>query len=144
MRYRVAHARAAGDAAHLSAAIVRALFDDFARGDYEAALARLDPDVDWGEPPDMPETSGGYRGRDGVVSEFGRFMSAWAELRVDLEQVEEVGERVVVLTHWHGRSAGTGIEVDQRVAQVYEFRGGRVARVRQFREFPEALAAATP
>jgi uncharacterized protein len=122
--------------------LVRALFDDFTRGDYEAALAKLDPEVDWGEPPDMPETVGAYEGRRGVVAEFGRFMSAWAELTVELEEVREVGERVVVLTHWRGRSKGSGIEVDQRVAQVYEFREGRVARVRQFRELREALAAA--
>jgi hypothetical protein len=124
------------------AAAVRALFDDFARGDYEAALARVHPDVDWGEPPDMPESSGSYRGHDGVVEQFGRFMRAWAELRVDLEEVLEVGDRVVVMTHWHGRSKGTGIEVDQRVAQVHELRDGLVVRVRQFRTREEALAAA--
>ena len=38
-----------------NAEIVRALFDDFNRGDFEAAIARLDEDVDWGPPPDMPE-----------------------------------------------------------------------------------------
>jgi hypothetical protein len=124
------------------AEIVRALFADFNRGDFEAALAKLEPEVDWGEPPDMPDTGGDYRGREGVVAGFGRFMAAWDELRADLEHVEEVGERVVVLTHWHGRSKGTGIEVDQRLAQVYELREGRVARVRQFRELAEALAAA--
>jgi ketosteroid isomerase-like protein len=126
------------------AALVRALFGDFNSGDFEAALAKLDPDVDWGEPPDMPETVGSYEGRRGVVAEFGRFMSAWAELDVDLEEVHEVGERVVVLTHWRGRSKGAGIEVDQRVAQVYELRDGRVIKVRQFRRLSEALAAATP
>lgn len=125
-----------------NAELVRALFGDFGRRDFEAALAKLDPEVDWGEPPDMPESVGAYRGREGVIAEFGRFMSAWAELEVDLEEVHEVGDRVVVLTRWRGRSKGTGIEVDQRVAQVYELRGGKVVRVRQFRELPEALAAA--
>ncbi len=127
----------------MSAELVRALFDDFARGDYDAALARLDPDVDWGEPPDMPESVGGYRGREGVVSEFGRFMAAWEELEVRLEEVREVGERVVVLTHWRGRSKGAGIEVDQRVAQLYELSDGKVRRLRQFRTREEAVAAAS-
>ena len=125
-----------------NAETVRRLFDDFARRDFDAALARLDPEVDWGEPPDMPETVGSYRGREGVVAEFGRFMAAWAELEVTLEDVREVGERVVVRTHWRGRSRGAGIEVDQFVSQVYDLRDGRVARVRQFRELDDALAAA--
>lgn len=123
---------------------VRELFADFNRGDFETALAKLDPEVDWGEPPDMPDSAGAYRGREGVVSEFGRFMSAWDELSVDLERVEEVRGRVVVLTRWRGRSKHTGIEVDQHVAQVYELRDGRVVRVRQFRTLDEARAAATP
>ena len=125
-----------------NADIVRELFGDFGRGDFDAALAKLDPEVDWGEPPDMPETVGAYSGREGVVAEFGRFMSAWAELQVDLEQVEQAGERVVVLTRWRGRSKGTGIEVDQRVAQTYELRDGLVVRVRQFRELRDARNAA--
>lgn len=123
---------------------VRELFANFNRGDFDAALAKLDPEVDWGEPPDMPDAGGAYRGREGVVAEFGRFMSAWDSLRVDLEEVEEVGGRVVVLTRWLGRSKGTGIEVDQHVAQVYELRDGRVVRVRQFRTLDEARTAAAP
>ena len=124
--------------------LVRRLFDAFGRADFDAALALVDEDVDWGEPPDMPDTGGGYRGHAGLRAGFGRFMGAWEELRVDLEEVTEVGERVVALTHWVGRSRGTGLEVDQRVAQVYELHEGKVAKVRQFRTRDEALAAAGP
>ena len=126
----------------MNAQTVRDLFADFGRGDFESALAKVREDVDWGEPPDMPDTGGGYHGHEGLVKSFARFMGAWQELRVDIVELVEVGDRVAVMTHWAGRSKGTGIEVDQRVAQVYEFRGGKVARVRQFRGLEEALAAA--
>lgn len=126
-----------------NADLVRALFDDFNRGDFEAAFAKVSEDVDWGEPPDMPDTGGAYRGHDGLVEGFGRFMRAWERIDVDLEDVmEREDDRVVVQTRWRGRSKGTGIEVDQRVAQVYELRDGRVTRVRQFRTLDEALADA--
>ena len=124
-----------------NADLVRTLFDDFNRGDFEAALAKVAEDVDWGEPPDMPDTGGAYRGHDGLTKGFARFLGAWESIRVDLEEVTAHGERVVVMTRWHGRSKGTGIEVDQRVAQVYELRDGKVTRVRQFRSLDEALAA---
>ncbi len=117
------------------------MFDAFNRGDFEAAFADVHEDVDWGEPPDMPDTGGAYHGHEGLARGFSRFLGAWEALRVDLIEVIEHGERVVVLTHWHGRSKGTGIEVDQKVAQVYELRDGKVAKVRQFRTLDDALAA---
>ena len=126
-----------------NADVVRRLFDAFNRGDFEGALALVQDDVEWGEPPDIPDTGGVYRGHEGLVAEFARFLEAWEELRVDLEEMTHVGGQVVVLTHWIGRSRGTRIEVDQRVAQVYELRDGKVARVRQFRTHEEALAAAS-
>lgn len=121
---------------------VRALFDDFNRGDFEAALRWLTEDVDWGPPPDMPEGGGEYRGHDAVVREFSRFMGVWEQLRVGLVDAADVGERVLATTHWDGRSR-SGIDVDQHVFQVYELRDGKVARVRQFRTRDEALAAAS-
>jgi ketosteroid isomerase-like protein len=121
--------------------LVRTLFDDFNRGDFEAAFAKIAEDVEWGAPPDMPDTGGAYHGHEGVVTGFGRFMGAWERIDVDLEDVIERDGRVVVQTHWRGRSKGTGIEVDQRVAQLYELSDGRVTRVRQFRTLDEALAA---
>ncbi|HEX8743273.1 MAG TPA: nuclear transport factor 2 family protein [Thermoleophilaceae bacterium] len=124
-----------------NAGVVRSLFDDFNRGDYEAAFQKIAEDVDWHEPPDMPDAGGGYRGHEGMVSGFGRFLSAWEHIRADLVQVVERGERVVVMTRWRGLSKGTGIEVDQWIAQIYELREGRVVRVRQFRTLEEALAA---
>ncbi len=125
----------------MSAELVRQLFDDFNRGDFEAALAKIDEDVEWGDPPDMPDTGGTYRGHAAMIDGFRRFMGAWEELRVDLDELIEEGDRVVALTHQVGRSRGTGIEVDQHIAQVYEFSDGKVTRVRQFRTREEALAA---
>ena len=124
-----------------NAELVRALFDDFNRGDSEAALTRIHEDVEWDEPPDMPDTGGTYVGHEGMVKGFTRFMGAWETLRVDVEELIERGDRVIATTHWVGTSRSAGIEVDQRVAQVYELEDGKVRRLRQFRTLDEALAA---
>lgn len=123
---------------------VRRLFEAFERGDFDAALALVDAKVEWDEPPDMPDTGGTYHGHTGMVAGFRRFLGAWEELRVEPEEVIDAPpDRVVVTTHWVGRSRRAGIEVDQRVAQVYELRDGKVLRLRQFREREDALRAAS-
>ena len=121
--------------------LVRQLFDDFNRGDFDAALTKIHDDVDWGHPPDMPDASDDWHSRDEMYAGIGRFMGAWEHLEIELEVLDDAGDRVVVDTRWAGRSRGAGIEVDQRFAQVYELRDGKVAGVRQFRTPEEALAA---
>ena len=122
---------------------VRRMFDAFNRGDHAAAFADVHEDIEWGEPPDMPDTGGTYRGHEGMVKGFTRFLGAWEPgFRVDLEELFERGEGVVAMTRWAGKSRTTGIAAEQRIAQLYEFRDGKVARLRQFRELDEALAAA--
>jgi ketosteroid isomerase-like protein len=126
----------------VSAELIGQLFDDFNRGDFEAALAKVHEDVDWAAPPDMPDVSEDWRSRDEMQAGITRFMLAWEHLQVDLaEVVRDGGERVVVDTRWHGRSRGTGIDVDQRIAQVYDLEDGKVRRVRQFRTREQALEA---
>ena len=126
-----------------AAETVRRLFDSFNRGDFEASLALIDEEIEWDEPPNMPDTGGTYHGHEGMVSGFRRYMGAWETLRVDPEELIAAGpDRVVVVTHWMGRSRAAGVEVDQRVSQLYELREGKVVRLRQFRTREEALEAA--
>ena len=122
----------------MSVELVRSLYDDFARGDFEAALGKLDEDVQWGAPPDVPDQPEPFRGRQGVIEGFTRFMGAWEQLDAEVEECTAVGDAVLVVTRWVGRSRGTGIEVEQRHGQLFEFRDGRVVRVRQFREPEDA------
>jgi ketosteroid isomerase-like protein len=60
--------------------IVRGQIDAFNRGDYEAALAVLDEDVEWHVPDvaalDAP-ASGVVRGRERVAETFARWLEAW-------------------------------------------------------------------
>jgi ketosteroid isomerase-like protein len=125
-----------------NAAIVQRAFEAFNRGDFEDALAYVDEEIEWGHPPDMPDVDRPWDSPDALVQGMSRFVVAWTGLRADIERIADVGDRVVVDTRWSGRSRGTGIEVDQRIAQVYELREGKILRVRQFRTHEEALEAA--
>jgi ketosteroid isomerase-like protein len=127
----------------VSGDLIREIFDDFNREDWEAALAKIHPNVDWGRPPDMPDVEEEvWRGHAAVYSGIERFMLAWEQLTVHLDAVRDEGDLVIVDSRWAGRSRGTRIDVEWRLAQIYELRDGKVARVRQFRTFEEALTAA--
>ena len=124
-----------------SADVLQRMVADFNRGDFESALTAVHDDVEWEVPPGMPDAMGIWSGREELIEGFARFIAGWEQLSSELEVLRELDDRVVADSHWIGRSRGTGIEVDQHIAQVYDLRDGKVARVRQFRTPEEALAA---
>jgi ketosteroid isomerase-like protein len=125
-------------------AIVRAMCEAFARGDWQAAVAPLDPEVEW-DTTTMgvwPEAEV-LRGRDGVLAFFRRFLGTWDEYHADFEDYEEVGEHVVVSVRDGGRGKGSGADVERSFAQVWTVgEDGAVVRFRAFPDRQSALQAA--
>ena len=81
--------------------LVRAICAPMARGDYSSA--------EWAHPeievvrPDGP-TPGNSRGLAGMAEAYREFLSAWDDVRTDVEEYMDVdSERVLVLTHTSGR-----------------------------------------
>ena len=58
------------------------------------------------------------------------------------EEFIDAGDRVLVTEHHRGRGRGSGIEVDTRLYSVYTVCDGKVVRMDQFTDRPEALEAA--
>jgi ketosteroid isomerase-like protein len=82
-----------------------------------------------------------YRGREGFLRFLQNVLEVWDEFRMEPEELVEVGEHVVVLVRAHGRGKGSGIEVDDRVTQVWTVRGGKVSRIKNYLDHCEALAS---
>jgi ketosteroid isomerase-like protein len=68
-----------------------------------------------------------YQGFDGFVRFAEQVGEAWAEFRMEPEEVFERGDVVVVLVRAVGKGRGSGVEVDDAVAMVAEVRDGRIA-----------------
>lgn len=112
------------------------------RSDLEGLLARVDPNLLW-SPATMAHVEGeDFHGHDG----FTRFVEQWNEVwptwDVEIEEIREVGDRVVVLGHVHARGRGSGLELESPVAYLFEFRDDLLARGTSFLDHGEALAAA--
>jgi ketosteroid isomerase-like protein len=127
-------------------AIVRELFELFAKRDHERAFAYYDPEIEWdatGMEEVLPDLANVYRGHDGVRTYWRGWLSAWSDLDFELEDVLDAGDEVVAMVShqrvW-GRHSGIEIEMPP-YALVFTLRDGKVIRWRSFADQESALEA---
>ena len=107
--------------------IIRSIYAAFGRGDLEAILALLDPQVTWRTPgpPDLP-TAGLRRGIAEVREFFGLLLTTF-----DLQEFRPAdflaqGDKVVILGTSREGPKGTGRLVDFRWVHVFTIRNGKI------------------
>jgi ketosteroid isomerase-like protein len=118
--------------------VVWRLLEARKRDDLPAALACLDPDLEW--IPLRAATEGAYRGHQG----FEKFIADTDENFETFEphfELREVGERVLAWGTISVRGKGSGIEMDVPIGGVFDFRNGKIARWQDFGSKEKALEA---
>jgi ketosteroid isomerase-like protein len=116
--------------------------------DLDAWLDRFfDPEIEWHDVPTLPEARV-HRGRDALRRHILDYMEAWTESYFDIEDIQAVGDAVVVRGRYGGVGRRSGAEVAAGAAVsgpasggVYDLRAGRILRVQQFVTHAEALEA---
>ena len=102
--------------------IVRAIYEHWTRGDYEAVFSRLDTDIEWFGPPDISAAgepgSGLSRGHEGVRRSLARWVGAWDEYSFELRRLIDCGDDVLVEGWHHGRGKTSGVEVSEEIFSV--------------------------
>ena len=113
--------------------------------DFDAYLAFLDPEVEW-HPSIEPALEGGettYRGLDGARKVWDDYRGgAWERLTIRIQEIRDLGESVLVLSHIDLTARTTGIEFTEEVGSLMTFRGGKVLRSQDFLSHADALEAA--
>ena len=67
-------------------------------------------------------------------------MEVWGDLRLALDDVVDAGHsRVVVLFRQSGSAAASGVALEERLAMINEFAGGRLVRQTFWRDQEAAL-----
>ncbi len=122
--------------------LVRTLLSAFERADYEAALAALDPEIEWQVPAGVAIGQQVHRGRDEVQTGFAEWLGAWDSYRFEPEEILDHGDHVVVGGMQLGRGRGSGAEVMLATFSVFTLRDGKVTRHRSYGDRTEALEAA--
>jgi ketosteroid isomerase-like protein len=122
--------------------ICRRLNTAYNSRDVDFVLAHFDPDVEWHDlmhAPDVPER---VRGHAAVRSIIETWDEMFDDLTAEVEEYIDAGDCVVCVTHWRAKGKGSGVAVDVRSMDVYEFDDGQIVRVTAgYAEKEEALKA---
>jgi ketosteroid isomerase-like protein len=108
------------------------------RGDYEAAAAELDPNVEIDD-TDIPESTGA----DSFYAWLARWDESWESWRIEDLEIRPVGDdRTISLFKMIVRGKGSGIELARDDAALAEFRDGKIVRIGYYNDQAQALEAA--
>jgi ketosteroid isomerase-like protein len=140
-------------------AIVRTLVDGMDRPDLADLIHRLeqgdtsvlaefkplfdllDPEVVWDvsaqEIPDL----GVFRGHEGVVTFWLKWMAEWEDWSFETRNFEAIGDHVVFDVEAHGRSRSMGVDAMRKQAHVATLRAGKLVAYRTLKSRDDALAA---
>ena len=119
-----------------NAELVRRLYERFNARDF-APRDLVADDFELHD-PDLPG-GGVFRGPEGLANYLQQYADAWAEYRVEIEELREVGDRVVELLRHVGRGKGSGVESELRDAHVWTVRNGLAVRWRTYLDRADAL-----
>src|SRR4051812_43097252 len=119
--------------------VVRRSLEAFAGGDVEEMLSHIDPDGELHSAIIGGAEGNVFRGHDGFRRWYAESMESFEELRTELTEYRDLGDRVVAFGHIHARGRGSGVEIDSPTGWVFTVRTGKVVRAEGFLSPAEAL-----
>jgi ketosteroid isomerase-like protein len=122
--------------------IVRRRYDAFHGGDFDGAISHFDPNVQVDASKARPDDVATGTGQERLIQIVTSWVTAWDEWREEIEEVRDLGSRVLVLSVQRGRGKGSGAQVEARWAVVYELDGGVITGMRIYPDMAAALEAA--
>ena len=109
-------------------------------GDRTWVLDHMSPEVEWITPEDDPDP-GTYHGYQGVERYWAQWRAAVGQLNFVVEEMIDAGDNVVVVARRQGRGEHSGLEISDRVIQVFHFEGGKCNRIHEYYDRDAALSA---
>jgi hypothetical protein len=108
-----------------ASALAKIAINEFALGDIAGAIALADPMIRW---DDRALDGDGQLvwGRDDVLHHVASWMDKWDEYGAEVEEIREVGDRIVCVYTERGIDAVTGIDREQRRAAAIKVERGAI------------------
>jgi ketosteroid isomerase-like protein len=123
-------------------ALVRKLYDAFARGDIQTILNSLTADVKWTlEGPSVIPYAGTREGPSQVRKFFDDLVGTQENMRLTMEHFIAQGDEVATLGRYSATVKATGKHFDSPIAHFFTIRDGKVSRWVGIGETTEVAAA---
>ncbi len=121
--------------------IVKRTIEAFNLRDVDACAMLTTADFEW-----VPALAGieseTFRGREGIETYFGSLSDAWGEWRLHCDELRDLGGSLLVVIRMAARGRGSGAPVTGQQTVIFDFRDGKISRVRAYFDHGEALRVA--
>jgi ketosteroid isomerase-like protein len=116
---------------------IRAGYEAFSRGDFDASAEFIHPDITWNRVVGV-ETA--LKGRDAVRANMEPDL--FAEQHSEVLGAEVIGDCVLVNSSFRAKGAGSGIEMTDVAWQLWRIKDGMAIEFTHFTSRDDAVAAA--
>ena len=83
-----------------------------------------------------------YHGHEGLRAAWARWRGVWDDYSFEVEELTELGDRVLSLTRIHARSKGQGVGTEVRAGELLTVRDGLIVHFVNFLDRDDALREA--
>jgi ketosteroid isomerase-like protein len=119
--------------------VLEQVVEALGRGDVDELLSLAAKDVVWIAARSAVE--GVYDGHDGLRKFCADNAESFEVFRPEMDEVQDLGDRVLAVGTIHIRGRGSGVETDIPVAGIATFEQGKLTRWEDFRDRHLALEA---
>ena len=122
--------------------IVRASWEAYGRGDFEASLRAYAEDTVWDDTQYRPDGAV-HHGLEALVNLTRTWRAAWTRYEIETEEALDAGsDRVALVMREKGEGRGGGVELTNRWGVIVTVRDGKIAHTMIYRTPEQALEAA--
>jgi ketosteroid isomerase-like protein len=119
---------------------VKRIFESINDRDVDGVVVQLDPDFELDSSRSInPDLRGVHRGREAAGAALRSMLEPWEEFEMYVDGYIEHGDNVIRHGGIRARGRGSGVAIEAKGAQVWEFRDGKPVAARQFQTQEEAL-----
>jgi ketosteroid isomerase-like protein len=124
-----------------NADLIRKLIAMWNSGDVDSVSDLYTEDAEIRTGPHWPEVTT-YRGRQAIRATSAEWASMWETLQIEIDSLEEYGDRLVATGAWRLRGAASGVGGEMPIFIAFTFRDGKIAVLEWFADRDTAVAAA--